>query len=100
MSGYGGLIIHVDGQKWNWFSETKDGTVIQFLMEFDNLSWVDFIKKLLGAADEEMPCFPKPNIDFTKKEELVLPEKNKICKQFIENPEQMLKHLLTEESSQ
>lgn len=78
--GYGGLIVRADGLKWNWFSQNKGGTAIQFIMEFDNLSWVDSIKKLLDSDYEDVKYIPPPKIDFSKKEELILPKKNSTYK--------------------
>lgn len=78
--GYGGLYINADGQKWNCFSKGSGGGTIQFVMEIENLSWVDSIKELLGLSDEELPYVEPPSKDSEVKGILILPEKNNTFK--------------------
>lgn len=80
ISGYGGLYINADGQKWNCFSKGSGGGTIQFLMEMENLTWVDSIKELLGLSDEELPYVEPPSKDSEVKGTLILPEKNNTFK--------------------
>jgi hypothetical protein len=75
MPGYGGLFIRGDGSKWNWFSQSKGGGAIQFVMEIEGKSWVDAVKELLGINYEELPVVPKIR-DAEPKGKLVLPDKN------------------------
>lgn len=77
INGYGGLYIHSNGQKWNWFSQNKGGGAIQFVMEMENKSWVDAVKTLIGKMDEIIKYEPPEVIeDEDKKGEFILPEKN------------------------
>lgn len=75
MPGSGGLFISGDGSKWNWFSQSKGGGAIQFVMEIEGKSWVDAVKELLGINYEELPVVPKIR-DAEPKGKLVLPDKN------------------------
>ena len=77
INGYGGLYIHSNGQKWNWFSQNKGGGAIQFVMEMENKSWVDAVKTLIGKTDEIIK-YKSPEVieDEDKKGEFILPEKN------------------------
>ncbi|MBP2033411.1 hypothetical protein J2Z42_002114 [Clostridium algifaecis] len=76
IDGYGGLYIHSDGHKWNWFSQNKGGGAIQFVMEMENKSWVDAVKTLIGKTDEILPYKPPEVIEEEIKGEFILPEKN------------------------
>jgi hypothetical protein len=75
LPGYGGLFINGDGSKWNWFSQSKGGGAIQFVMEMESKSWVDAVKELLGISHDEMPVVSKPKENETKGD-MVLPDKN------------------------
>ncbi|ERI90688.1 toprim domain protein [Clostridiales bacterium oral taxon 876 str. F0540] len=81
IEGYGGLYIHSDGHKWNWFSQNKGGGAIQFVMEIENKTWVEAIKHLLGISREVVRYMP-PIVEKENKEkgEFVLPEKNNTFK--------------------
>ena len=78
--GYGGLYINADGEKWNCFSRATGGGSVQFVMEMDQLSWVDAIKELIGLSEDELPFVEPPPKDFEVKGDLVLPEKNQTFK--------------------
>ncbi len=78
--GYGGLYINADGEKWNCFSRGTGGGPVQFVMEMDNLTWVEAIKQLLGISEEDLPYVEPPAKDFEEKGDLVLPEKNSTFK--------------------
>lgn len=76
IKGFGGLYIHSDGHKWNWFSKNKGGGPIQFVMEMENKSWVDAVKTLIGKTDEIRKYNPPDIIEEEIKGEFILPEKN------------------------
>ncbi|WP_050607380.1 DUF3991 and toprim domain-containing protein [Clostridium niameyense] len=76
IDGYGGLYIHSDGHKWNWFSQNKGGGAIQFVMEIENKSWVDAVKTLIGKSDEIVKYIDPEVIEEESKGEFILPEKN------------------------
>lgn len=78
--GYGGLYINADGEKWNCFSRGTGGGPVQFVMEMDQLSWVDAVKELTGLSEDELPFVEPPPKDFEVKGDLVLPEKNQTFK--------------------
>lgn len=78
--GYGGLYINAGGEKWNCFSRGTGGGPVQFVMEMDQLSWVDAIKELIGLSEDELPFVDPPPKDFEVKGDLVLPEKNQTFK--------------------
>ncbi len=44
----GGLYIDIDKNSWCWWGEEKGGGPIQFVMEFENKTWVEAIKTLLN----------------------------------------------------
>src|SRR6056297_1647443 len=75
LPGYGGLFISGDGSKWNWFSQSKGGGAIQFIMEIEGKTWIDSVKELLGISHEELPVLPKVR-DIETKGKLQLPDKN------------------------
>ena len=77
IEGYGGLYIHSDGHKWNWFSQNKGGGAIQFVMEMEGKTWVEAINHLLDINPEVVRYVP-PIIEKEgkKKGEFILPEKN------------------------
>lgn len=75
LPGYGGLFISGDGSKWNWFSQSKGGGAIQFVMEIEGKTWVDAVKELLDISYEEHPVVLKIR-DVEPKGKLVLPDKN------------------------
>lgn len=77
VEGYGGLYIHSDGHKWNWFSQNKGGGAIQFVMEMEGKTWVEAIKHLLGISPQAISYVP-PIAEKEEKEkgEFILPEKN------------------------
>lgn len=77
IKGYGGLYIHSDGHKWNWFSQNKGGGAIQFVMEMENKSWVDAVKTLIGKTDEIRKYNPPETKNNEEKGDFILPEKNK-----------------------
>ena len=78
--GYGGLYINADGEKWNCFSRGTGGGVVQFVMEMDELTWVEAIKQLLGLSEDELPYVAPPFKDYEVKGDLELPEKNSTFK--------------------
>ena len=78
--GYGGLYINADGEKWNCFSRATGGGPVQFVMEIDQLSWVDAVKELTGLSEDELPFLEPALKDFEVKGDLVLPEKNQTFK--------------------
>lgn len=73
--GYGGLFISGDGSKWNWFSRDKGGGAIQFVMEMQDLTWVEAVKELLDIKGVELPVVARSKCQDTKGD-MVLPEKN------------------------
>ena len=77
--GYGGLYISPNKNCWNWYSINKGGGIIQFLMEFENLTWAEAVKELLGDDyDNYTRVVYKPVKN--KIQEFVLPEKNNTFK--------------------
>ena len=81
IEGYGGLYVHSDGHKWNWFSQGKGGGTIQFVMEMEGKTWVEAIKQLIGIAPDALPYVAaKMSEDESIKGEFILPEKNKTYK--------------------
>lgn len=80
IDGYGGLYIHGDGHKWNWFSQNKGGGAIQFAMEIENKSWVDAVKTLIERKDEKRVYKTPEVIEDEAKEEFILPDKNNTYK--------------------
>lgn len=83
IEGYGGLYIHGNGHKWNWFSQNKGGGAIQFVMQMEGKTWVEAVKKLLNI-DNEIVRYIQPKIK--KKEEkgeFILPEKNSTFKHIV-----------------
>lgn len=81
IQGYGGLYIHSNGHKWNWFSQNKGGGAIQFVMEMEGKTWVEAIKKLLNI-DNEVVRYAPPRVKNIEEEkgEFILPEKNSTFK--------------------
>lgn len=75
--GYGGLIITPSKNCWNWYSQNTGGGIIQFVMEFENLTWVDAVKKLLGDDFEDYPIYKRDIVIKEEKKEFKLPNKNK-----------------------
>ncbi len=75
LPGYGGLFISGDGSKWNWFSQSKGGGAIQFLMEVEGKSWLDSVKELLGMDYDEFPVVSRKQ-ESEAKQKLILPEVN------------------------
>lgn len=81
IEGYGGLYIHSDGHKWNWFSKRIGGGTIQFVMEMENKTWVEAINHLLGICPEVVRYVPQiVEKEEKEKGEFVLPEKNNTFK--------------------
>jgi len=76
IEGYGGLYIHSEGHKWNWFSQNKGGGSIQFVMNTENKSWVDAVKTLIVKTDKVRSYKPQEVIEEVTKGELILPEEN------------------------
>ncbi|MBN4074801.1 DUF3991 domain-containing protein [bacterium AH-315-E09] len=71
----GGLYINEAGDMWNRFSnEDSGGGVIQFVMEMENKTWVEAVKKLLGSSYDENYSIPEKTVKVRGK--LVLPKKN------------------------
>lgn len=84
ISGYGGLYIHSDGNKWNWFSKNIGGGAIQFVMEMEGKTWVEAIKQLLGLSENITYQVPQRGIEKEEaKGEFILPEKNDTYKHII-----------------
>ncbi|MBC2579407.1 DUF3991 and toprim domain-containing protein [Clostridium sp. DJ247] len=81
IEGYGGLYIHGNGHKWNWFSKNMGGGTIQFVMEMEGKTWVEAIKKLLNIENEIVRYAP-PKIENKEEEkgEFILPEKSSTFK--------------------
>lgn len=80
IEGYGGLYIHGNGHKWNWFSQNKGGGAIQFVMEMEGKTWVEAIKKLLNIDNEIISYAPPKIKNKEEKGEIILPEKNSTFK--------------------
>ncbi|MGV8150045.1 MAG: DUF3991 domain-containing protein [Alkaliphilus sp.] len=73
--GFGGLYINEAGDMWNRFSdENSGGGIVQFVMEMENKTWVEAIKKLLGSSYNENSSIPQREPKMRGK--LVLPKKN------------------------
>lgn len=78
LPGYGGLLISPQKNCWNWYSQNTGGGIIQFVMEFENLTWVEAVKKLLGEDVDSYRTYNRDIIIRNKKKvEFKLPEKNK-----------------------
>lgn len=71
----GGLLFNESKNLFNWDAEHKGGGPIQFLMEFENLSWVNAVKELIGE-EYEASNFRYEKRDIEEKKEMVLPTKN------------------------
>jgi len=80
---YGDHKKNANGQKWYWFTRDKGGGAIQFVMEMEQKTWVEAVKKLLKLSIDTVRYEPINQIIQEEKEEMVLPEKNKTYKHVI-----------------
>lgn len=80
---YGGLYINANGQKWYWFTRDKGGGAIQFVMEMEQKTWVEAVKKLLGLSNDTVRFIPRNKVIKEEKREMILSEKNKTYKHVI-----------------
>lgn len=80
---YGGLYIDSNGHKWYWFTRDKGGGAIQFVMEMEEKTWVEAVKRLLGLSNNIEVFTPKHKATKEEKGEMILPEKNNTYKHVI-----------------
>jgi hypothetical protein len=80
IEGYGGLYIHGNGHKWNWFSQNKGGGAIQFVIEMEGKTWVEAMKRLLNMNNEIVSYTPPKIEKKEEKGEFILPEKKSTFK--------------------
>lgn len=76
----GGLYIDIDKNCWHWWGQDKSGGPIQFVMEFENKTWLEAVKTLLNI---ELSSNIKRELKKEAEErprEFVLPEKNNTMK--------------------
>ncbi|MCG8540138.1 MAG: DUF3991 domain-containing protein [Clostridia bacterium] len=79
---HGGLYIDASGEKWYWFTRDTGGGVIQFVMEMEQKTWIEAVKKLLGLS-KDVVSIPRNEMTQEEKKEMILPEKNKTYKHMI-----------------
>lgn len=77
----GGMVIDRQRNRWYRFSENSGGGPIQFLMEFENMTWKEAVESLLNEEGELEFVHPINNAkDEKEKRTFKLPERNNTYK--------------------
>lgn len=74
----GGLIIDKERNRWYCFSLHQGGGPIQFLMQFENMSWIESVETLLNEKGQ-LEVIRYENVKPEEPKQFVLPEANRSC---------------------
>ena len=67
--------LSVKGNLWFWHSRHKGGTTLDFLTDYEGMSFLDAMKTLIGEDGKSVPRFPEAKTEeHSEPKELKLPE--------------------------